>query len=299
MLTNNQSERKARFVKVSNLLHTNQTIVDSDEPLKESLTEFDETIDLIEPANADKSADSTGTTLTKGEWKIKVAQFYEGICGQCAMFCTKPANNVKDLLPEFKFNARKIRYMQDDQILPFATRINGLITTKLIPIAAFSKYKVTAANLVTGLGHATTFHGMIGGTKTINAGKTAADQTIDNTLDSLDDQVEAMEFGMLKYKSSHLGFYNAFAAINKIDNLGGSKTGMGGDVTKDGQPVSGAIISSISLKKNATTNLLGRFELERIQAGLYEFTCVHPVHGTLTKVVKVKLGKMVEVDWEY
>lgn len=299
MLTDNQSERKNRHVKVSKLLNENQTIVDTYEPLKETLEEYDDTIDLIEPAGNNKSAQTAGITINKGEMKIKVAQFYEAICGPCAMFCAKAANDRQGLLPEFKYNERKIRYLKDDQILTFALRINQLVTDQLLPVAAFAKHKILPADLAAGLELATTYNGMIGGAKTVGASITAANQTVNDTLDLLDDQLEMIELGMLKFKSSQPAFYNAFVAINKIDNLGGSKTGMGGDVTKDDQPVNGAVVSSVALKKTATTNLLGRYELERIQAGLYEFTCVHPTHGTLTQTVRVKLGKMVEVDWAY
>ena len=299
MLTKDQNQQKRKHVEVHTYLTSNQTKVNTFNPLKIALKKYGDTIDTLGEKEAAKNQDSTGITVTKNEAKLAVAKYYEGICGSCFMFCGTEANGRTEFKPEFKWSRAAIEDIRDQDLKGWAAGKNTLITDKLIPLAAFAEYGITAGTLAAGLVVAETFDGMIASADGVSNARSGANTTIDGTLDSLNDQLELIAGGMKRFAESDSGFYTGFLASMHIDNLPTSKTGMGGDVFKDGVAVSDAFISAVGLKKNVTTNLLGRYDLERIEPGLYQFTCMHPVHGTLSKVVRVKLGKMVEVDWEY
>lgn len=300
MLTQKQAQRLGRSKKISQLFKSNIILVNTYIPLKIAVNAFDNLIISIDPESDKKSTNTKGITSTKQGDKLAVATYYERICAAAFMFCSAPGSTLTELMPGFKYVEWQIVRMKDEDIVGFVDRVNRQITEQLMPLAGFDVYNVSPADLTEGKNLATKFSNWIGKADELGGAKTAANQEIDKTLDQLDDMIEQqLETGMKQFKTSQPAFYNAFQALNKIDNLGTRFTGVGGDVTLDGQPVNGATIALTGQTKTAVSNLLGRYELIRVRPGLTEMTCTLPTGETKSQVVKIKKARTIEVDWEF
>lgn len=300
MLALKQTQRLGRHRKIETHLTGNSTIVNTYVPLKTILVKYSQLIDSVDPESAKKAATTKGITATKDTDKLAFATYYEAICAGAYMFCADEDSTVTDLLPEFNYSDRQIYRLKDEEIAGFAERVNEVITDKLMALPGFDEYGITADDLTDGTDLANTFSNWLGKVGEAGGVKTAANEEIENKLDKLDDMVEhQITKAMKRFKTKESTFFNAFVALNKIDNIGTRHTNVGGDVTKDGQPLVGATLAITGQTKTAVTNLLGRFELNRVKSGLAEMTCTHPIHGTKTQLVKIKKGRTIEVDWEY
>lgn len=300
MFTQEQTERKGRHRKNAGYLVLNQSKVNTKVLLKQALQEYKETLEVIDPQGAGKAANSTGITQTKGEAKEAFGRHYEEVCADATVYCATKEGDFLQLLPAFKYSYRKILRLKDEEIVSFATDINKLVTDKILSQPDAATSDIDAATLTAGMTLATNFQSKIGAADIVNAGKTAANIDVDGTINKLDKILELrIEPGMKKFKNSDPNFYNGFLAINRIDEIGDSATGIAGDVTFNGQPAPGATITIEGIKKTGTSDLTGRYEIPRFKPGTYTVTCTHPTHGIKTMVVKVKLGKMLEVDFEY
>lgn len=296
VLTIEQQQEYSRDKKVAKFLSDNAAVVGGFPPLAARSATFTTHMGELENLLGGKQPDTKGITKSKGVLKIELGIFYESVCGVSRAFLIE--NDNEALAVNFNITKAKIVHLPDPEVKGVIEQLNAWITSDLIPDPLFTPYGITALVLANGLALATDFDNAIGEAPAVDAGKTAAGINIANKIEELKDDVTLLDLLVRNFITSNATFYNGFQAVKVIDDIGVHYTGLKGDVEKNGVAVKDAIITCAELGKTAKTNILGHYEIISMRAGTYEFTCTSPTAGTQTKIITIKKGRTIEVDWE-
>jgi hypothetical protein len=294
-LTIEQEQEYTRDIKVRTYLGMHQSVVDGYLPLKNKQTAFGDHIGELETLVTGKVIDSKGQTVTKADKKEAVGVYYEGICGVCRQFFLDKGDKL--MAGNFNVTKSKVIHLKDGNVLPLVTQLNTWITDLLIPDPAFADYDVDAGDLTAGAGLAADFVAAMEVTPAIESDKSAAGEDVEAKVDVLRSDITSLDLLVKRFITSNVSFYNGFQNAKVIDDIGVHHSGIKGEVTKAGEPVDDAIIKCVELNKEAHSNLLGHYEIVPMKPGLHKFICSSPTAGTQAKVIQVKKGKTIEVDW--
>jgi hypothetical protein len=291
-----QEQEYQRDKKVAKYLDNNSVIVSAYVPLDNKRVALNTKIGEVETLLGGKAQETKSVTSSKGNKKIAVGVFYESVCSVCRSFLLDQEN---DLAGNFNITKSKILHLADGEVKPLIIQINKWITDDLIPDPLFAPYGIVAGTLTTGLGLATAFDDSLGEADNIDAVKTAVSKDVAEKLEKIKEDVTRIDLLVRNFITTQPTFYNGFQAVKLIDDIGIHHTGMKGDVTKDGKPVRDAVIACAEINKSVKSNILGHYEIISMKSGTFEFTCTHPTFGTVTKIITVKKGRTIEVDWEF
>lgn len=295
-LTQDQEQEVNRDKKVQDYLNLKQTVVDSYPPLLIKQGKLGTYLDELNQLIPGKIPTTKGITTTKSGQKKEVGTFYEGVCGVCRAYCLEKGDLA--LADNFKITKAKIVDLPDNDVLPLIEGLNKMITNNLIPEPDFADYAIDANTLTTGYDLAKDFNKSIGLAPAVDANKTSTSDAIEEKITQLKTTIDSIELLVRNFITSNKDFYNGFQAVNKIDDIGVHHTGIRGEVESANGQIKQATITCVQLNKTTTTDLLGHYELIKMKPGTYEFTCAHPDFTTQTRVIKVKRGRIIEVDWK-
>ncbi len=294
-LTQEQEQEVNRAKKVQDYLNFNQTTVDGYLPLKNKQTALNLALGELNSIIPKKLPVTTGITTTKNNQKKAVGNYYESVCGVCRSYLIDKEDLA--LADNFKVTKAKIIRLPDNDVLPLVEGINQIITDQLLPEADFADYGITPLTLADGSALAKDFNISIGLAPAVDAGKTAASDAIEQKINGIKETVEGTELLVRNFITTNPGFYNGFQAANKIDDIGVHHTGIRGETETATGALKEVVITCVQLNKTTKSDLVGHYELIKMKAGTYEFTATHPAHPTQTKVIKLKRGRIIEVDW--
>lgn len=296
-LTQEQEQEVNRDKKVQAYLGNNQSVVDTFLPLKNKQTTLNGHLTDLTNLIPGKLPTTKGITTGKAAKKKAVGVYYESVCGVCRAYLIEKNNTA--LAINFNITERKIIGLPDNDVLGLITELNHFITNDMLPNADFADYGITALTLTDGLTLATDFNNAIGQAPSRDAEKTATGKAIADMIDLIKADVDSIDLLVRNFITSNKDFYNGFQAANKIDDIGVHHSGIRGEVeATGGAVVKNAVIACAALNKSTQSDLLGHYELIKMKPGTYEFTCSHPDFATQTKVITIKKGRIIEVDWK-
>jgi hypothetical protein len=295
-LTIEQEQEYQRAKKVDQYLSNHSTDYAGFNPLITKAGSLSTKIGQLETLAGIKGIDSSGFTTEKHSAKSAVGVFYESVCGVCKSFLLEHGN--EKMATNFSLTHSLIFNMPDGDVKPILTILNGWITDDLIPDPVFVGYGITAITIADGTALINAFVSKIGGASAVEADKSSVGIVIEKQLHDISTTIVSIALLTKNYIVSNSEFYNGFKAANKIDDIGIHHSGIRGHVN-GAAPIGGAVIACAELKKSATSNLLGAYELVKMKPGIYEFTCTVSGQPILKQIIQIKPGKILEIDWQF
>jgi hypothetical protein len=309
-LTREQEQTFLKLTKIKKYLEIPENLVKVNGyvPLKDEYLLFKGNYDALAPIAAGTIVTSKGATLSKIDLK-HIACTAVGLYAVLGRgFCLRADINMQTEAALLNWTEAKLFAVEDGSILNTVTSINKTIHDKLLPMLTFGPYGVVQATLDDGLAKAQAFHDSLGVGGAINASKTASAADVEIMFDKLHDNEVQFKFKMINFKLSDGNFYTGWLAADVEDDLV-RHNNVGGTVSttfqvKDATTnvlrnglVPNATIKNLKSGRVVKSDLLGVYDHEPNRAGQTEFECSAPGYVTQTRVVKIKRGSTIHLDW--
>jgi hypothetical protein len=245
-----------------------------------------------------KSVDNKGITDEKDIRKLKVADYwFSNVLSKAKAYAFKVKN--KELAVKVDFSQSEVEELRDGDVQPFCLGVKNVLTP-LIGDVIFDTYGIDAPVLNAGMTTADDFKAYIGKTKNANADKTVAGGSIGLEFTQLRENNDQFDLLIEHWKTSNPDFYNGYQAINVEDDIGIRHTGIEGTITKksDGTPLKDVVIKNLTKNKAVKAGLTGFYSLIKQMPGECEIEVSLAGYKTIKKIVKMKRGKILDMDWE-
>lgn len=299
-LTKEETQEYNKYKKMQDFFKKseNEEITNTYDPMKDEVAEFNDNIKDVENLLPEKMAKNEGTTTEKDVRKNTVAEYwFTNVLSKSKAYAFKVKNT--ELGKKVSLTKSQLLDMRDGDLQPFCKGIQDTLTPFLTN-TKYMTYGVTATTLSDGMKVANDFKEYIGKTKEENSRKTVASNSIKLDFDAL--RANNIQFRLLiaHFKESNPDYYNGFAAVDVEDDIGVRHTGIDGKVVNklDGSALHGAVILNVTQNKKTKTDLLGEYELIKQKPGDCEIEVTFAGKKKITKIVKMKRGKIIDMDFE-
>ena len=297
-LTKKQAQEYNRAARVSTFFKhdTEKEIVDTYEPLKEEVAEFEENFGEVQTAAGDKEGDSKFITETKEELKQEAADLTAEICSKTKAFALKQKKT--ELAGAMSLRSDEIVRLKDGDVKPKVEKVVDLVKPLLTDVA-FRKYAVTQGDLDKALEKAILFAGMIGKADEEESHSTVANTDINDAIKKLGGNYEQFDLLMDHFEKSHPEFVEGYEINSRLDNTGVRHSGIEGRATaKDGEPLEGVKFRLLGTDYETVSDLEGLYRLVKVKVGTYRLQVSCEGYVTVEKIITIKRGKVVEMNWE-
>ena len=268
ILTADQIAKVKRVDTAAAFLTKEILIVETYDPMKEEHLEFEVNRDVLKALIPNKDANSkTKIVLNQEDLKALIVEDLDIIAHQVLGYCKKAKD--KGLAKEFQFSQSTIDGLNQPEVLPFVTRIVGLITP-LLTNAIFMKYKVTALELTALTDLAETYDENIGKKGTTVNELITTNVDINKTLKLLIDNLHQM--GTLNYyfKKRNRAFYDGLIKNCRAQYAPNRATGVEGTVFgKDNKPLANCLVKIEGTDFTTITDSKGHYIIVGLTVGDY------------------------------
>ena len=296
--TKKQAQEYNRASKVSIFFQheREKELVDTYEPLKEEVAEFEEHFLELQTAAGGKEGNSKGITETKDDLKLETAEITAEICSKARAFALK--QNKAELAASMNLRADEILRLKDGDVKPVVARVVALVTP-LMNDAAFRKYAVTQEDLNKALEKSASFTVLIGKASEEDSHSTVANTDINDAIKKLGGNYEQFDLLMDHFEKSHPEFVEGYEINSRLDNTGVRHSGIEGRATaKGGEPLAGVRFRLLDSEYETVSDLEGLYRLAKVKVGTYRLQVSCEGYVTVEKIITIKRGKVVDMNWE-
>ncbi len=297
-LTKKQAQEYNRAARVSTFFkhEDEKKLVDTYDPLKEEVAEFEENFAELQTAAGDKEGDSKFITETKDELKQETGDLTAEICSKTKAFALKQKNT--ELAGAMSLRSDEIVRLKEGDVKPTVEKVVKLVTP-LLGDAAFKKYAVTQDDLDKAMGKAASFAAMIGKASEEESHSTVANTDINDAIKKLGGNYEQFDLLMDHFEKSHPEFVEGYEINSRLDNTGVRHSGIEGKATaKGGGALAGVRFRLLDSDYETVSDLEGLYRLVKVKVGTYRLQVSCEGYVTVEKIITIKRGKVVEMNWE-
>jgi CarboxypepD_reg-like domain len=298
MLTDYQSREYRRFQTLGLFFTEQVAVIDTYEPFKEEVQEFDANFSLLEEAIPEKEVSgSKGITADKGGLKKEIAVALSGVCSLTKAYALKTDNG--DLATEMSNSTTKIGRLKDEDVLGFAKAIQSILNP-LYSDTIFAKYQVTDAVMKAIVDKAVVFNNKIGKADVEDSENSVANTEINRIIKLLQGNIVQFDLLIDFFILTNAGFVEGYEKNSAVNNSGTRHSGLAGEITDavTKEPIKEATIKLLNTDKSTKSDLKGEYILIKMHPGDYEVEISAGGYKTKAMVISIKRGRILDLDVE-
>ena len=295
-LTKKQSQEYNRAAKLSIFFEHEKVTIDTYEPMREEVDEFEVNFGEMKTAAGDKEGDSKGITKSKEELKQDTADKTAEICSKTKAFALKQKNT--ELAAAMSLRADEIVRLKDADVKSVVEHVVKTVTP-LLGDATFKKYAVVKEDLDEATKLADSFTELIGKASEDDSHNTVANTDINDAIKKLLGNYEQFDLLMDHFEKTHPEFVEGYDINSRLDNTGVRHSGIEGTVkVKGGVALANAKIRLLDSDYETESDMVGLYRLVKVKVGTYRVEVSCDEYMTVEKIITIKRGKVVEMNWE-
>ena len=295
-LTKKQSQEYNRAAKLSIFFEHEKVTIDTYEPMREEVDEFEVNFGEMKTAAGDKEGDSKGITKSKEELKQDTADKTAEICSKTKAFALKQKN--VELAAAMSLRADEIVRLKDADVKSVVEHVVKTVTP-LLGDATFKKYAVVKEDLDEAAKLADSFTELIGKASEDDSHNTVANTDINDAIKKLLGNYEQFDLLMDHFEKTHPEFVEGYDINSRLDNTGVRHSGIEGTMkVKGGEPLEGVKIRLLDSDYETESDMVGLYRLVKVKVGTYRVEVSCDEYMTVEKIITIKRGKVVEMNWE-
>ncbi|MGQ0738370.1 MAG: carboxypeptidase-like regulatory domain-containing protein [Bacteroidota bacterium] len=260
-----------------------------------AVNSFEVILDDLREAAQQEISIITGHAANKAEQKQSLIEKTLDIAGAIAAFAASTNNTV--LKEQVTLTYSGLNRLRDELLSP---QCSNILDAALANAAALIPFGVTVVKTGALSDAIDAYSVSVPAPRNAVANRTSISQTIKLKLEQGDEMLkEQMDMLAVQFKTTHLGFYNAYKANREILDPASSATKLEGAITDDAtsDPVVGASVQVVGQPYNAVADGFGEYSLTIPVPGTYNIQFSKSGYDTKTvNNVVITLGQSTDLD---
>ncbi|MEO8413683.1 MAG: carboxypeptidase-like regulatory domain-containing protein [Ginsengibacter sp.] len=266
------------------------------EPFAAEVNDFNANFQNLERIVPGKTANATGVTTDKTALKHELAKDIALVCRKTRAYALRFGQ--PELAAQTNTWEGKIFHMKDTDMMSYSTSVVNLLTP-LMANTDYIPYGITAASLDAITTRSTNFNHLIGKAQQSESVNATTNTAINKAINLLHGNISHMDLLVDEFENSDPGFVQGYHINSSVDNVGVHHSGIRGTVRNTGgEPMAHVTIALEGTAKEAVTDLMGVYRLDRVSPGDYRVEVSAAGYASTSVVHHISSGRIDELDFQ-
>jgi hypothetical protein len=292
-MNRNQSNRYNAFQKIKQFIVTFLEELNLYEPMQDEVVLFGEENETLDKLIEQQSKTITGITDDKEAAKVSMCRIACKYGRMGAGWARKNKKNEELVILKRKFS--ELFKLKDAEAIAVCKNIRKVLFDNL---TALIPYKILMAQITEIDLKIAEFAEITGAPGDAIGDREEATTALEPQFNTIDEIVETMSDLMMYWQDTAPDMISDFNNAKKVDDIGGRLTIIEFTITKNGNPVHGAVITDSKSLKKAESDYDGKGAIKSVRSGKRPFNINGNGDGSKDVLVNVIRGKKIEVSVE-